>query len=99
MTLRQAHRFPRWFGRHRTGEHDLQVGAELVGHRDPVGDEILAGAAGLPQRDGRRAVRDQRREPGPVGAQRVGQDERVEPLVLVARPTLTVTTRPSCPMP
>jgi hypothetical protein len=68
----------------RTREHDLQVGAELVGHRDPVGNEILSGAAGLPQRDGRRAVRDQRPEPSPVGAQRIGQDEGVESVVLVA---------------
>ena len=30
---------------------------------------------------------DQRAQPGPVGAQRVGQHERVEPVILVARPT------------
>ena len=68
----------------RAGEHQLQVGAELVGHRDPVGDEILPGPAGLPQSDGLRAVRDKRPEPGPVGTQRVGQHERVESVVLVA---------------
>jgi hypothetical protein len=45
------------------------VGAELVGHRDPVGDEILSCPAGLPQSDGLRAVRDKRPEPGPVGTQ------------------------------
>jgi hypothetical protein len=28
-------------GGRRGGEHDLQVGAELVGDRDPVGDEVL----------------------------------------------------------
>jgi len=68
----------------RAGEDQLQVGAELIGDRDPVGDEILAGPAGLPQRDGLWAVRDQRPEPGPVGTQRVGQHVRVEPVVLVA---------------
>jgi len=51
---------------------------------NPVGDEILSCPAGLPQSDGLRAVRDKRPEPGPIGTQRVGQHERVEPVVLVA---------------
>ena len=69
----------------RAGEGELEVGAQLVAHRDAVTDQVLAGPAGLPQGDGGRAVRQQRPQPGPVGAQRVGQHERVEPIVLVAR--------------
>ena len=37
-----------------------------------------------PQRDGRGRVGDQRPQPGPVRAQRVGQHERIEPVVLGA---------------
>ena len=66
------------------GKTLLQVGAQLVGHRDAVADQVLAGPAGAAQRDGGRAVGDQRAQPGPVGAQGVGQHERVEPVVLVA---------------
>ena len=65
------------------GEGIAQVGAELVRDGDAVADEVLAGAAGAAQRNGRGGVRGQGRQPGPVGAQRVGQDERVEPVVLV----------------
>ena len=53
--------------------------------RHPVGDQVLAGPAGArAARSVAAAVRDQRPQPGPVGAQRVGQHERVEPVVLVA---------------
>ena len=66
------------------GEHDLQVRAQLIGYRDAVGDEVLAGAAGLAQRDGGRGVGQQRVQPGAVGAQGVGQHEGIEAVVLVA---------------
>ena len=68
----------------RAGEHDFQVRAQLVGHGDPVGDEVFAGAAGLAQGDGGRGVGQQRVQPGSVGAQGVGEHEGVEPVVLVA---------------
>jgi transposase-like protein len=45
--------------------------------------QVLAGPAGLAQRDGGRAVRGQRPQPGPVGAQHVGQHECVEPVVFI----------------
>jgi hypothetical protein len=62
----------------------VQVGAQLVGGADSVRDQVAAGAAGAAQRGGLGAVGDQRVQPGPVGAQRVGEDERVEPVVFVA---------------
>ena len=68
----------------RAGEGDLQVRAELVGHRDPGGDQVLAGAHRHPQRDRGLAVPGQRPQPGSVGAQHVGQDVGVERVVLVA---------------
>ena len=52
--------------------------------RDPVADQVLAGAAGAAQRDGGRGVGDQWAQPGAVGAQGVGQHVGVEPVVLVA---------------
>jgi hypothetical protein len=67
------------------GERGKQVGAQLVAHRDPVAHQVLAGPAGLPQRGGGWAVGDQRPQPGPVGAQDVGEHVGVEPVVLVAR--------------
>jgi hypothetical protein len=67
----------------RAGEDVAQVAAELVSHGDAVADQVLAGAAGAAQRHGRRAVGGERAQPGAVGAQGVGQDERVEPVVLV----------------
>src|SRR5215472_13547663 len=54
------------------GVGGLQVGAQLVAGRDPVADQVLAGAAGLAQREGGRAVGDQRPQPGPAGAQHAG---------------------------
>jgi hypothetical protein len=57
----------------RAGEHQQQVGAQLVAHRDPVAHQILTGPAGLAQRDRGRGVRDQRPQPGPVGAQHIGE--------------------------
>ena len=68
------------------GVGGLQVGAQLVAGRDPVADQVLAGAAGLAQREGGRAVGDQRPQPGPVGAQHVGEHVGVEAVILVARP-------------
>ena len=49
----------------------------------PVSDKVLAGAAGPAQYDGGGAIGRQRRQPGPVGAQGVGEHEGVEPVVLV----------------
>uniref|UniRef100_A0AC61U3E6 Uncharacterized protein n=1 Tax=Janibacter limosus TaxID=53458 RepID=A0AC61U3E6_9MICO len=69
---------------HRAGEDDAQVGAQLVGGGDPVGHEVLAGAAGAAQRRRGPGVRLQSAQPGPVGAQGVGEHERVEAVVLVA---------------
>jgi hypothetical protein len=48
-----------------------------------VPDEVLAGAAGAAQADCGRAIRGQGCQPGAVGAQGVGQDERVEAVVFV----------------
>ena len=67
----------------------MQVSAQLVGHGDSVGDEVLAGTAGAAQGHGGRAVRRQGCQPGPVGAQRVGQDVSVEAVVLVAGRAVT----------
>ena len=69
---------------YRGGERHGQVGAQLVAGRDPVGDQVLAGAHRCAQRDRRRGVRDQRPQPGPVGAQRIGQHIRIEPVILAA---------------
>jgi len=69
----------------RPGERGQQMSAQLVAHRDPVADQVLAGPAGLPQRDGGGAVWDQRPQPGPVGAQHVGEHVGVEPVILVTR--------------
>lgn len=66
------------------GEHDLQVGAELVGHCDPVGDQVPAGADRAAQGGGRGGVAFQRPQPTPVGADDVGQDVGVESVVLVS---------------
>lgn len=65
-------------------EHDLQVGAQLVRHGDPVGDQVAAGADGRPQRGGLLGVAFQRPQPAAVGAHDVGQDVGVETVVLVA---------------
>ena len=67
----------------RAGQGGLQVRAELVGHRDPGVDEVLAGPHGHPQGDGGVAVAGQRPEPGAVGAHGVGQDVGVEPSSLL----------------
>jgi hypothetical protein len=73
------------------GEHDVQVRAQLVGHGDAVGDEVFAGATGLAQGDGGRGVGQQRVQPGSVGAQGVGEHERVEAVVFVAGRTVATT--------
>jgi len=61
------------------------MSAQLVAHRDPVADQVLAGPAGLPQRDGGGAVWDQRPQPRPVGAQHVREHAGIEPVILVTR--------------
>jgi hypothetical protein len=60
------------------------VGAQLVGEGHAVGDEVFAGSAGAAQRDGGLAIGGERTQPSPVGAQGVGEYERVESVVLVA---------------
>jgi hypothetical protein len=68
----------------RAGERGRQVGAQLVARGNPVRDQVLAGAYRRPQRGSRSRVRDQRPQPRPVGAQRVRQHIRVEPVILAA---------------
>jgi hypothetical protein len=46
-----------------TGEDGAEVGSQLVAQRHPVGDQVLSGPDGGPQRGGRRDVRDQRAQP------------------------------------
>ncbi len=72
-----------------TRKDDAQVRAQLIGQRNPVGDEVFAGAAGPAQGGRGRGVGQQGAQPGPVGAQRVGEHERVEPVVLVASRAVT----------
>jgi hypothetical protein len=59
------------------------VRAELVGQPDPVGEQVLAGPDRGAQLHRGGGVGDERAQPGAVGAQRVSQHERVEPVVLV----------------
>jgi hypothetical protein len=70
------------------GEDVFEVLTQLVGHRDPVSDEVFAGPAGGAQRGGGRGVRGERPQSSAVGAQRVSQHERVEPVVFVAGRTV-----------
>ena len=63
----------------------LQHREQLVVHRDPVPDEVVAGTDQHSQRDRVVTVGLYDGPAAGVGAQRVGQDERVEPVVLVAR--------------
>jgi len=72
-------------------EEHLQMRAKLVAQGYPMDHQVLAGPHRRAQRHRRRRVRNQRPEPGPVGAQGVGQDERVEPVVLVARRAVAAT--------
>src|SRR5690625_2123223 len=73
---------------HGAGESGLQVRTELVAQRDAVLDQFTTGADGGAQRLGCLAVVGQRSQPSPVGAQGVGQDVGVEPVVLVAGRTV-----------
>lgn len=68
---------------HRAGVKEFEVGAELVGQPDPVGEQVLPGSHHQAEHDRGRGVGDQRTETGAVGAQGVGEDEGVEPVVLV----------------
>jgi hypothetical protein len=65
-------------------EGELEVGTQLVGEGDAMGDQVLASSAGSTQGHGGRAVEDQRAQPRAVGAEGVGEDEGVEAVVLVA---------------
>ena len=66
------------------GEDVAQMGSELVGDGDAVSDQVLAGAAGATQGDRVGGVGFEPAQPGAVGAQGVGEDEGVEPVVFVA---------------
>ncbi len=66
------------------GQRGLQVGAELVGHRHPGMDEVLACPHRHPQGHGGLAVASQQLQPSTVGAQHIGQHVAVERVVLVA---------------
>ncbi|CCC45954.1 putative uncharacterized protein mb3249c [Mycobacterium canettii CIPT 140010059] len=68
---------------------DAQVRAQLVGQRHPVPDQVFASATGPAQGGRGRGVGQQWTQPGPVGAQRVGEHERVEAVVLVAGRAVT----------
>ena len=65
------------------GEHQLQVRAQLVGQPDPRRDQSRRARHVIRRLTVCVGVRFQRAQPSPVGAQRVGQHERVEPVVLV----------------
>ena len=62
---------------------------QLIGHRQPVPDQVLAGTHQCSQRLRVRPVEGQRVQPAPVGAHHIGQHERVEPVVLVPRRPVT----------
>ena len=66
------------------GKGDLQVGQQLVAQRDTCRDQILAAAGQYPQRARAVIVSLQWPQPPPVGAQDVGEHERVERIVFVA---------------
>ena len=71
-----------WTGRLRRGRRC--AGARAAGWRARRGGRRgPCGPAGAAQADRGRAVRGQGRQPGAVGAQRAGEDERVEPVVFV----------------
>jgi hypothetical protein len=63
----------------------VQLRAQLIGDRNAVADEVLAGARQGPQRLGRVGVGDQDPETMAVGAGQLGQHERVEAVALAAR--------------
>lgn len=65
--------------------------AQLVTGRDAVGDEVFACPACAAQRDRCVGVGRQRTQPLAVGAERVGEDVRVESVVLVAGGTVSTT--------
>ena len=75
------------------GEHDAQVGAQLVGDRDPVLDEVLAGPDVAAQRDRGRRVGLEAAPAVPVGAQAVGEHVGVGAVGLVARGAVALTQR------
>jgi hypothetical protein len=78
---------------HHGGQCGLKVRPELVGHRDPVGDQVFTGPAQLPQCDGRFTVDNERGEPAPIGAHGVGQYVGVESVVLVPGRSVTAPQR------
>ena len=73
------------------GEHDSQVGAELVRDRDASLDEVLASTHMSADRDRCRRVRLQRSPAVPVSAQAVGEYVGVGSVGLVARRSVTFT--------
>ena len=70
---------------HGAGEHDLQVGTELVGGRDTVLDQVPAGTYRGSQRLRGWTRAGQGSQAPSVGADHVGQHVGVEPVVLVPR--------------
>jgi hypothetical protein len=66
------------------GEDDAQVGPQLVGDRDPVLDEVLAGPHVAAQGDCRRRVGFEAAPAVSVGAQAVSEHVGVGPVGLVA---------------
>ena len=65
-------------------QRGVEVGAQLIGYRHPVGHQIPASSTQRAQRCGLRALGSQRPQPGPVGAQRIGQHKSIEAVVFVA---------------
>ena len=62
----------------RPGPEGLELGAQLVGERDPRFDELLAGPRQCPERPRLVAVRADRAQPMGVGSRQLGEHERIE---------------------
>lgn len=78
---------------HRARERGQQVRPQLVVRRHPRNHQVLPRTDQHPQPERVRTIHRQRSEPPPVGAQHVRQQERVEPVVLVARCAIPRTQR------
>ena len=75
------------------GPEPLKFCAQLVGQRDPGGDEILTRARQRPQRLGLIQVGLQQPEAMPVGARQLAEHEPVEAIGLPARGAKPITRR------
>ena len=67
------------------GPEAFQLGAQLVGERNAVGDEVLTSTDERPQRLRRVAIGDQDPEAVAVGTSELGEHEAVEAVALAAR--------------